>query len=63
MPSDPEATIVVPAQQQVGPKAVFQDDNATPHSARLVDTFLRQSKVNRMDWPASSPDLKPIEHE
>lgn len=54
--------LVVRALQQIGPNAVFQDDNATPHRARLVDTFLQQSNINRMNWPANSPDLNPIEH-
>ena len=28
---------------------IFQDDNARPHRARIVDNFLRTSNVNRMD--------------
>ena len=41
---------------------IFQDDNARPHRARIVDDFLRVNNVNRMDWPAMSPDLSSIEH-
>ena len=41
---------------------IFQDDNAKPHWARIVDDFLRGNNVNRMDWPAMSPDLSCIEH-
>ena len=41
---------------------IFQDDNARPHRAAIVDDFLRVNNVNRMDWPAMSPDLSCIEH-
>ncbi len=42
--------------------ALFQDDNAHPHRARIVDAFLQQEGITRMEWPACSPDLNPIEH-
>ena len=35
---------------------IFQDDNARPHRARIVD-----NNVNRVDWPTMSPDLCCIE--
>ncbi|GBN67089.1 hypothetical protein AVEN_166511-1, partial [Araneus ventricosus] len=38
------------------------DDNARPHRALLVDKFLESEDIRRMDWPARSPDLNPIEH-
>ncbi|GBN39097.1 hypothetical protein AVEN_161008-1 [Araneus ventricosus] len=38
------------------------DDNARPHRALLVDEFLESEDIRRMDWPARSPDLNPIEH-
>ena len=46
----------------MGQDAVFMDDNVCPHRARILDTCLRQHHVTRMDWPACSPDLNPIEH-
>jgi len=54
--------VALPLLRQVGRGAIYQDDNARPHRARLVDDFLQQSGVVRMDWPACSPDLNPIEN-
>ncbi|KAK7098064.1 hypothetical protein V1264_004952 [Littorina saxatilis] len=52
----------VPTLQQIGAHSVYMDDNATPHRARLVNAFLQQAGVVRMDWPSCSPDLNPIEN-
>ncbi|GFX36467.1 DDE_3 domain-containing protein [Trichonephila clavipes] len=38
------------------------DDNARPHRANIVDECLQSEDITRMDWPAYSPDLNPIEH-
>ena len=54
--------LVLPAMQALGPGAMLQDDNARPHRARVVNDFLAEQQVIRMDWPACSPDLNPIEH-
>ena len=54
--------IAVPAVQALGPGAVYQDDNAPAHRARVATDFLTNQNVNRMNWPALSPDLNPIEH-
>ncbi len=41
---------------------IFMDDNATPHRARITDQFMEDEGIERLDWPAKSPDLNPIEH-
>lgn len=38
------------------------DDNARPHRARVVNDYIEREGIERMDWPARSPDLNPIEH-
>ena len=40
----------------------MMDDNTRPHRARVVDQYLEQESIERMDWPARSLDLNPIEH-
>ncbi|GFV04202.1 transposable element Tcb1 transposase [Trichonephila clavipes] len=43
-------------------KFLFMDANARPHRANIVDECLLSEDITRMDWPAYSPDLNPIEH-
>ena len=38
------------------------DDNACSHRARITNEYLTNETIVRMDWPARSPDLNPIEH-
>ncbi|GFS86476.1 transposable element Tcb2 transposase [Trichonephila clavipes] len=42
------------------PGAIFQQDNARPHTARVAQDFLRHFQT--LPWPALSPDLSPVEH-
>ncbi|GFU08164.1 transposable element Tcb2 transposase [Trichonephila clavipes] len=42
------------------PGAIFQRDNARPHTARMSQDCLRT--VTTLPWPARSPDLSPIEN-
>ncbi|GFU70382.1 transposable element Tcb2 transposase [Trichonephila clavipes] len=42
------------------PGAIFQQDNAHPHTARVAQDFLRHFQT--LPWPARSPDLSPVEH-
>ncbi|GFT81494.1 transposable element Tc3 transposase [Trichonephila clavipes] len=46
----------------MGAKFLFMDYNARPHRANIVDKCLQSEDITRMDWPAYSPDLNPIEH-
>ncbi|GFW24285.1 transposable element Tcb1 transposase [Trichonephila clavipes] len=41
---------------------IFQDDNAPCHRAKVVQKWLKNHTVNRMNWPGQSPDLNPIEN-
>ncbi|GFW55255.1 transposable element Tc3 transposase [Trichonephila clavipes] len=41
---------------------LFMDDNARPHLANNVDECIQSEDITRMDWPAYSLDLNPIEH-
>ncbi|GFW73330.1 transposable element Tcb2 transposase [Trichonephila clavipes] len=45
----------------IGPDFIFMDDNARPHRTLAVDDLLESEDITRMDWPAYSPNLSPIE--
>ncbi|GFT70420.1 DDE_3 domain-containing protein [Trichonephila clavipes] len=42
------------------PGAIFQQDNARPHTARVAQDFLRHFQT--LPWPARCPVLSPVEH-
>ncbi|GFS96891.1 transposable element Tcb2 transposase [Trichonephila clavipes] len=42
------------------PGAIFQQDNARPHAARVAQDFLRHFQT--LPCPARSPDLSPVKH-
>ncbi|GFV52115.1 transposable element Tcb1 transposase [Trichonephila clavipes] len=56
----------------MGAEFLFMEDNARSYCANIVDECLQSSTMSsiwpihtdftRMDWPAYSPDLNPIEH-
>ncbi|KFM63731.1 Transposable element Tcb1 transposase, partial [Stegodyphus mimosarum] len=46
----------------MGAQFMFMDDNAHPHRAHIVSECLQSEDIIRMDWPAFSPDLNPVEH-
>ena len=53
---------VRPYAGAVGENFILMDDNARAHRARITDHYLDQATIVRMEWPARSPDLNPIEH-
>ncbi|GFX76435.1 DDE_3 domain-containing protein [Trichonephila clavipes] len=42
------------------PGAIFQQDNARPHTARVAKDFLRHFQT--LPWPTRSPDLSLVQH-
>ena len=50
------------ARHYFGDNYRYQDDNATPHRARVVLDFLQQGNVTKMEQPPRSPDCNPIEY-
>ncbi|GFX78564.1 transposable element Tcb2 transposase [Trichonephila clavipes] len=46
----------------MGAEFLFMDDNARPHRANIVEECLQSEDIIRMDWPAYSLDLNPMEH-
>ncbi|GFX39414.1 transposable element Tcb2 transposase [Trichonephila clavipes] len=46
----------------VGDKFVFMNDNATCHRTLAVQDCLDSEGIQRLVWPARSPDLNPIEN-
>ncbi|GFW00547.1 transposable element Tcb2 transposase [Trichonephila clavipes] len=46
----------------VSDKFVFMDDNATCHRTLAVQDCLDSEGIQRLVWPARSPDLNPIEN-
>ncbi|GFW33504.1 transposable element Tcb2 transposase [Trichonephila clavipes] len=46
----------------VGDKFVFMNDNATCHRTLAVQDCLDREGIQRLVWPARSPDLNPIEN-
>ncbi|GFV97686.1 transposable element Tcb1 transposase [Trichonephila clavipes] len=42
--------------------AIFQQDNAQSHVARIVQRFFVNHQIELLPWPARSPDLLPIEN-
>ncbi|UYV72860.1 hypothetical protein LAZ67_10001014 [Cordylochernes scorpioides] len=53
--------VVLPYLQGL-PTAIFQQDNARPHVARIVQRFFVNHQIELLPWPVRSPDLSPIEN-
>ncbi|GFW77218.1 transposable element Tcb2 transposase [Trichonephila clavipes] len=50
---------VLPLMQRLQ-GAIFQQDNARPHTARVLQSCIHT--VTTLPWPARFSDLSPIEH-
>ena len=50
------------ARQHFGENIRYQDDNATPHHARVVTAYALQEDITKLDQPSISPDCSTIEH-
>jgi hypothetical protein len=46
----------------VGPDFILIDDNVRAHRAHIRNRYHKEVTIVRMDWPAKSTDLNPIEH-
>lgn len=51
-----------PFMFNLGEDASFMHDNARSHTSWIVSDYLQEMNITRMEWPARSPDINPIEH-
>ncbi|GFX43397.1 transposable element Tcb2 transposase [Trichonephila clavipes] len=55
-------SIVVPYAAVIGDDFILMHNNCMPHRANLMEDFLFEEGIVRMEGPACSPDMNPIEH-
>ena len=44
------------------PSLIFQQDNASVHTAKRTRQWMKDNNVDVMPWPSQSPDINPIEN-
>ncbi|GFV35633.1 transposable element Tcb2 transposase [Trichonephila clavipes] len=54
--------IVVPYTAAIGDEFILMDVNCRPPRANLVEDFLFEEGIVRMEWSACFPDMDPIKH-
>ncbi|GFU66875.1 transposable element Tcb2 transposase [Trichonephila clavipes] len=54
--------IVVPYAAAIGDDFILMDDSCRPHRANLAEYFFFEKGIVRMEWPACSTDMNPLEH-
>ncbi|GFU13632.1 transposable element Tcb2 transposase [Trichonephila clavipes] len=57
-----EILYCVPYAAAIGDDFILMDDNCRPHRANMVEDFLFEEGIVRIEWPACSLDMNPIEH-
>ena len=53
---------VRPYAGAIGADFILMEDNARPYRAHVTNQYLEDATIVRMDWPARSLDMNPIEH-
>jgi transposase len=55
---------VVPTLHEYFPNGngIFQEDNAPPHRSKVAKAACEDAEIIKLNWPAQSPDLNPIEN-
>nr|CAH7720054.1 unnamed protein product [Callosobruchus chinensis] len=53
--------IVQSLRNEIGDQFILVDDNARPHRTTAVQQALENGNIARLEWPAMSPDMNPIE--
>ncbi|GFV50339.1 transposable element Tcb2 transposase [Trichonephila clavipes] len=53
---------IIERDRRYGLQFLFMDDNAPCHRTVDAEQLLESEDIERIDWPARSPDLNPIEH-
>ena len=46
----------------IGDEFILMQDNARAHIAQVSMTFIEDTDISVMNWPARSPDFHPTEH-